>query len=283
MQNLAKKRKSHDEEHIDETWLIPYADLLTLLLALFIVLFASSQVDSQKFQQIGQSLNAAFTGNFSFFENTEIITDEELIAGIDKDKNKDRAKEEEKNKDQTKTKEEMTAEEIAERMIQESQELEQLQTELNQFIQENGLTNELETVLDNQQLRIIIRDKALYRSGSAVVEDDAQYLAAAISSLLAQYPEYEVIVAGHTDNIPISNAQFRSNWDLSAVRALNFMKLMLENNELQPERFSTSGHGEYRPIDTNDTLDGRSANRRVEVSIIRNFEAAEPQVIDANP
>ncbi|MNN66255.1 Outer membrane porin F precursor [compost metagenome] len=89
--------------------------------------------------------------------------------------------------------------------------------------------------------------------------------------MLQQFPDYEVIVSGHTDNIPISNHEFPSNWDLSSVRALNFMKILLLNDQLDPKKFSAIGYGEYHPVSPNDTVAGRALNRRVEVSIIRKY------------
>ncbi|MCL2496627.1 MAG: OmpA family protein, partial [Clostridiales bacterium] len=77
----------------------------------------------------------------------------------------------------------------------------------------------------------------------------------------------QIVITGHTDNVPIGAAQFRSNWHLSVIRAVNFMEVMLEGGQLNPRMFSARGYGEYEPIDTNDTDIGRQHNRRVEVLI----------------
>ncbi|RYD02856.1 hypothetical protein N752_22860 [Desulforamulus aquiferis] len=90
-----------------------------------------------------------------------------------------------------------------------------------------------------------------------------------IGTILDEYPQYEVIVSGHTDSVPINNYQFESNWDLSSKRAINFMKLLLQNDSLDPKRFSAIGYGEYRPVSDNATEEGRAQNRRVEVKIKR--------------
>jgi chemotaxis protein MotB len=248
---MARKRKQHHEEHIDETWLIPYADLLTLLLALFIVLFAFSQVDTQKFQSMMVAMQSAFNNgediieletksDISITENQSIPVTKQVIP-------------KENNQFQ-----------------QETVELEQLKKQLDAYIKDNNLNLELRTELDNEMLMIVISDNTLFDSGSATIKPKAQETVISISDMLVQYPKYEVVVAGHTDNVPVRTSQFESNWDLSTERALNFMKILLLNDSLEPSRFSTVGYSEYRPIATNETREGRSKNRRVEIAIKRN-------------
>lgn len=270
---MAKKRsKQHHEEHLDETWLIPYADLLTLLLALFIILFASSQLDSKKYDAIMRSLNSAFTGGTSFFDQPNVVPKVQ-------EPNEGQKLGEQAQKSPTDLRK--LLDEQQELAQKELQELEQLKEAMDQYIQDNGLSAQLETKLTNDLLMISIRDNALYASGSAIVQPEAQKLAAAISALLVQYPDYEIEVAGHTDNVPIRNAEFDSNWDLSSKRALNFMKILLNHPQMNPARFRSIGYGEYQPIDTNDTVEGRSNNRRVEVNILRSI--AVPEIQSVNP
>lgn len=261
---MNKKHKQHHEEHMDETWLIPYADLLTLLLALFIILFASSEMDSKKYDSIMRSLNSAFTGGTSFFEQPEVIP---LIGEPAS-----------KKKDEDAKSEQADQKSVEQQTIQkETAELQELKQKLDQYIQDNKLSTQLETKLTNDMLMITIRDNALYASGSAIVKPDAQKLAVTIADMLTQYPQYQIEVAGHTDNVPIRNAEFETNWDLSAKRALNFMKILLQNDKITADRFRAIGYGEFRPIDSNDSADGRSKNRRVEVSILRTIK--EPTTI----
>src|SRR5690606_31207227 len=134
--------------------------------------------------------------------------------------------------------------------------LQELKQQLDKYIQENGLTTELETRLTTDMLMITIRDNALFASGSAVVMPDARRLAQNIANMLVQYPDYQIEVAGHTDNIPINTSEFESNWDLSSKRALNFMKILLPADNAGAARFRPVGYGEYHPIDTNDTAAG---------------------------
>lgn len=256
---MNKKRKQHHDEHLDESWLIPYADLLTLLLALFIILFASSEMDSKKYDSIMRSLNSAFTGGSSFFEQPEVVP----VPGEPATKKKDA--------DTTSEQTDLAGAQ-RQQIQKETAELQELKQKLDQYIQDNKLSAQLETKLTNDMLMITIRDNALFASGSATVKPEAQKLAVTISDMLTQYQQYQIEVAGHTDNVPIRNAEFETNWDLSAKRALNFMKILLQNDNITADRFRAIGYGEYRPIDSNDSADGRSKNRRVEVSIIRTIK-----------
>jgi chemotaxis protein MotB len=242
---------------MDESWLIPYADLLTLLLALFIVLFASSQIDQKKFDEIRKSFVNALSGGMSFFVNSTPVPANKDV-GIDRT-----GSEAEKAKDPG---------ELEKQRTKETEELLELKRKMDQFIDEKKLTAQLKTHLDNQQLKITISDNTLFPSGSARLKPESIELAAAVSELLEQYKDYEVIVAGHTDNVPINTLQYPSNFHLSTERALNLLGAILLNKNVGPERFSSVGYGEYRPVASNKTEEGRAKNRRVEVSIVRNIQ-----------
>jgi len=250
---LKKHKKEHHEEHIDETWLIPYADLLTLLLALFIILFASSQVDEKRYSQVMQGLNSAFNGGISVFDESDSISLDDVSTNDIKN-----------------IKESEQVQNLKDLINKERQDMEAIKKELDAFINKNGLTMQLQTNVTSDMLKITIQDYALFDSGMAVVKPEAQKLALVISDMLNMYPDYKVEVAGHTDNIPINNREFDSNWDLSSRRSLNFMKYLLNSDNLDQARFRSIGYGEYQPIGTNATPEGRAKNRRVEVNIIRN-------------
>lgn len=269
----SRHKHEHHEEHIDETWLIPYADLLTLLLALFIVLFASSQIDQKKIEQMSQAFSAAFSGGSSFLDQhaaVKLSDDPTAIAKKKTGTNEDKNPNANVPAQPSQTKERNA--EWRQGYDKETKDLEQLKQKLDGYITENGLTAQLETKLTADRLMITIRDNALFASGSAEITPEASKLAKSISDILAQYPEYEVIVSGHTDNVPIRSKTYDSNWDLSSARALNFMKILFQNDQIGQQRFSSVGYGEFRPIASNDTAEGRSQNRRVEVSIMRKFK-----------
>ena len=115
---------------------------------------------------------------------------------------------------------------------------------------------------------VTILENILFDSGKADVKLESLGIAKEMSSLLVSASPREITVSGHTDNVPIANAQFASNWELSTQRAVNFMQVLLQNKELQPEKFSAIGYGEYRSIAPNDTQEGKAKNRRVEVFIL---------------
>jgi len=202
-----------------------------------------------------QGLNSAFNGGVSVFEESDTISLDDVSANEIKSF-------QEKNQEQ--------AQALKDRINKEKQDMEAIKKKLDVFINENGLTLQLQTNVTNDMLKITIQDYALFDSGMAVVKPEAQKLAAVISDMLSMYPDYKVEVAGHTDNIPIKNDEFDSNWDLSSRRSLNFMKYLLKSNNINQARFRSIGYGEYQPIDTNKTPEGRVKNRRVDVNIIRN-------------
>ena len=239
-----RKSREHHDEHMDESWLLPYSDLLTLLLAAFLALMSASQIDAKKFELLKETFNESFTGAKGILDNPSSVkplSEEQTLEFTEE------------------LKDMVTA--------QKQSNLQELKTSIDEYIQANNLTAQVETQLNMSELMIIIRDHALFDSGSATVKSNSRSLAKALGAMLTKYPNYEVMVSGHTDNQPIRGGKFSSNWELSSQRSLNFMLLVLENQSLSPTKFRSVGFGEYRPIDTNETDSGRAKNRRVEVAI----------------
>lgn len=252
---MSKKKKEHHEEHADETWLIPYSDLLTLLLALFIVLFASAQVDEKKFEELKATFNIAFSGNPAILDrpksdkgdpNTPTVPQLPTVVDPLNGPNE-------------------------KAYMQETAQLIELKKTLDKYITDNGLQGDLNTALTEEGLMIRIKDAALFPSGSANLRPESLRLGTEIAKLLTPLTQ-KVTVSGHTDNMPINTREFPSNWELSSQRAVNFMRFLLSQQQgLMPARFSATGYGEFRPLAGNNTAEGRSANRRVEVLIQRNY------------
>ena len=242
-----KKRAKKHEEEASEAWLLPYSDLMTLLLALFICLFAISQTDQTKLQQMAQAFTAAFNmGGPSFFNQAgpNASMQREIMS---------------------------TEDQGNAAYIEENRTLEQLQRQLEDYIEQNNLQEELSTQLEEEGLMIRIKERALFPSGSADLVPESQRIGPIVAGLLAAVPE-RVLISGHTDTDPISTSQFPSNWELSSVRAMTFMKYLLSiNPDLNPARFSAIGYGEYRPIAPNDTAENKQQNRRVEILIARSL------------
>ena len=242
-----KKRAKKHEEEASEAWLLPYSDLMTLLLALFICLFAISQTDQTKLQQMAQAFTAAFNmGGPSFFNQAgpNASMQREIMS---------------------------TEDQGNAAYIEENRTLEQLQQQLEDYIEQNNLQDQLSTQLAEEGLMIRIKERALFPSGSADLVPESQRIGPIVAGLLAAVPE-RVLISGHTDTDPISTSQFPSNWELSSVRAMTFMKYLLSiNPDLNPARFSAIGYGEYRPIAPNDTAENKQQNRRVEILIARSL------------
>ena len=243
-----KKRGKKHEEEASEAWLLPYSDLMTLLLALFIALFAISQTDQTKLTQLAQAFTAAFNmGGPSFFDKAgpSVSPQRQIMTDEDQGNNA---------------------------YLQENQNLQDLKEQLDEYIQQNSLDGELSTQLEEEGLMIRIKERALFPSGSAELVPESQRIGPIVAGLLAAVPE-RVLISGHTDTDPINNAQFPSNWELSSVRAMTFMKYLLSiNSNLNPARFSAIGYGEYRPIAMNDTAENKQKNRRVEILIARTLK-----------
>ena len=245
---MAKKKhaKPHEEEN-GEAWLLPYSDLMTLLLALFIALFAISQTDQKQMSELAQAFTAAFNmGGPSFFDKAGPNVGRRAETPSDEDLGNSA-------------------------YFAENKQLEEIQKKMQEYIEENHLEDQLSTEMAEEGLMIRIKERALFPSGSAQLVGQAQSIVPVVAGMLASLPE-RVVISGHTDNVPISTAQYPSNWELSASRAMNLMKAVLAaEKSLNPARFSAIGYSEYRPIADNKTDAGRQQNRRVEIFIARNY------------
>lgn len=259
-----RKHKKH-EEHVDESWLLPYADLLTLLLALFIVLFATSSIDAQKFAKISDSFSSILHGGEGLLESNTSMTPGNDTSSTVIDQNN-----EEEKKEETVASEEADKEKDNEADLKaaEQEELKKIQEKIETYIKDKDLSDKFSTALTDEGLLLTINDNVLFNSGSSEVSVSDEEIAREISDLLVMDPPREVIISGHTDDVPISTSSYNSNWELSVMRSVNFMKVVLENEELDPRWFSAKGYGEYKPIASNDTAEGREKNRRVEVLIL---------------
>lgn len=254
---MSKRRtKKREEEHPSESWLLPYADLLTLLLALFIVLFAMSSIDAQKFQKFSKVLNGVFVGGTSFFDYTKQTADDN--NGSSEVKSVETKKQTQNN---------LTNNNQASSNTNNDQQLKDTQEKIDQYIQAKKLKGKFQTSLTDEGLLITIRDNVLFDSGEASVRKGDIKTAKQLSHLLEMDTPRSIIVSGYTDNVPIHNSKYKSNWELSVMRATNFLKILLENSNLNAKYFSVRGYGEFKPIASNATAAGREKNRRVEVLI----------------
>lgn len=114
---------------------------------------------------------------------------------------------------------------------------------------------------------ISLADNMLYRSGSYEISNEAGQVLSKIAKIISDYEDYDVLIEGNTDNVPISRANIRNNWDLSALRGSSVVQALQNNYGIDPKRLTAAGRGEYNPITTNDTEEGRSRNRRTQIII----------------
>lgn len=238
-----RKKKEHHEEHPDETWLIPYSDMQTLLLALFIVMFAMSQVDNEKLQRASQQFSKVFASGAGVLENNGSSMIPLEMPG--------------------------TVENTDSGTIEEGK-MNEVKSMIEKEISSKGYADKIKVELNKEGLQISIQDVVLFNSGDADVIKDVSALLIQVSSILKSL-DNDIKIVGHTDNIPIHNSKFRSNWELSSMRAINVMNSMVSLGGLPANRFSVQAYGEYMPRYSNSTEDGRAKNRRVEIFIVRKY------------
>ena len=239
-----RKKKKKDLGHTDESWLLPYADLMTLLLALFIVLFASSTVDEGKLNQMFVVFNGIFDSGSGIMNNAAPTPVPIPKDSVGKNMNYEDSP-----------------------YLEDQRSLEGIQERVDEYIAVNELENQFETKLTDEGLLVTIRDSILFNPGKADIKAEYLILADELTELLVFDPPRHIVVTGHTDDVPMNTSEFSSNWELSVMRAVNFLKIIVKNEEVDPLLFSAKGYGEFHPIESNATVEGRNKNRRVEVLI----------------
>jgi chemotaxis protein MotB len=275
------KHKEDHEEHIDETWLIPYADLLTLLLALFIVLFATSTADQELLTAMKEAFYKEYTGVLPEIESGDpssggtnkgpsVVPGYE--SGSETEENPNNSEQNTNNNEDNTVESGESIEEATANLVS------VLQKEFSDYINANNLSAQMNIKAEQEGLLVTLTSDVWFPSGSAEINDSQREIATQIATMIANIQNERqvmlaVIVSGHTDNVPISGTQFPNNWSLSVTRAVNFMEALMNSSSLQPANFSARGFGEYEPISSNDTEEGRRQNRRVEVMISPKFEA----------
>ncbi|NEN22802.1 OmpA family protein [Cryomorpha ignava] len=125
--------------------------------------------------------------------------------------------------------------------------------------------DELTLEVKNGKVYVSMTDKLLFKSGSAAVEEKGKEAIEALGNVLAKNPDIDVLIEGHTDNVPIKTASYKDNWDLSVARATSIVRLLADKHDLDEKRLTAAGRGEFQPRATNDTQDGRAQNRRTEI------------------
>jgi chemotaxis protein MotB len=224
-----RQRQKHTETENSERWLLTYADLITLLLGLFVILYAMSKIDAGKYTEVVSALNGVFgapkgilTGNPSLLESP------------------------------------------ASALLSEKQKIAQ---EIRSVLRLDERAMPI-TITENERgVTVHIMEELLFASGSADLKQTSLVAMDTIASVLRSLPN-DLRVEGHTDNVPINTPQFPSNWHLSVARALTVAYYLIQRHGLTQERVSVVGYSEFKPLAPNDNAENRSRNRRVDIVIV---------------
>ena len=258
--------KRKPQEHVNhERWLVSYADFITLLFAFFVVLYSSSQVDKRKAGRLALAIQVAFQ-ELGVFQtsNTKIpIKDEDqipfenvqIVENINKDTDLKRIVNPMKGVVSS------AGEAVS---LQEAQEA--IQKALNPEIQRREVTMSMR----REGLVVSLKEMGFFDSGSATIRPASLDAISRLAGVLKQRPE-NLRIEGHTDNVPIHTARFSSNWELSTTRATDLIQLLITNYGLPPGHLSAAGYGEFHPVASNGTPEGRAQNRRLDVVILAPF------------
>jgi chemotaxis protein MotB len=273
MSAARRHKKHHHEEHENhERWLVSGYDMMTLLFAVFVVLFAISSTNISKVKILKQSLQEAFsgpvlTGGRAMMETgDQSYAEQSASAPPLPSLSPAQALEERMSASEDEGK---AAAEAKEAAAKEEQSFQALKRRIDALVQEAGLADKVSTTVSLRGLKIrLMTDKLLFNSGSAVINPGAFHTLDEIGHIIAVEAEHPVLVEGHTDDRPITTSQYPSNWQLSGARAAAVVQRLVSDG-VKPKRTSLSGYASQHPVDSNATAVGRARNRRVEIILTR--------------
>ncbi|NLK20767.1 MAG: OmpA family protein [Epulopiscium sp.] len=249
---MARKRTEDEVKAGAPEWMNTYGDMVTLLLTFFILLFSMSTVDIAKFRAFINSME----GSIGILAGGSTIGDgSEVGNGINQLPDLEKFLEE-------------TTKQVE---MQSIEELKKMHADFKTYIKENNLEGKIAAQLSDYYVTLTFDDGVLFDSGQANLKPSAVDILDKLGVQLSKYPNNRIRFEGHTDNRPINTAQFPSNWELSAARAIAVAKYYINELKFNPKQFSTEGFGEYVPIANNATPEGRAKNRRVEIKILSEY------------
>lgn len=219
----------------DATWLVTYADLMTILLVFFVLLFTLSAFEKEKYKHAVETIKVQIEESENLIGLMELMEVPETF-------------------DTRITIEDITGLHSREKTLFDS---------INKFARSNNQKQNISTRVLDGKIIVSVKGKALFNSGSASLNRTATSIFNEILQILDDYPEYNINIKGHTDNIPISTAMFPSNWELSAFRATSVLKYLVSRG-IRPQRLTATGYGDSMPLVTNSSEENRAQNRRVE-------------------
>lgn len=261
-----EEHEEHEEHVNHEAWVIPYADMLTLLMALFLVLFAVGRTDLEKFKKLAESFRSEFGGNSSKAVSLG-GTGEEIVGSGGGGILSGDASAESTSTTMSPADQALAEKDAATAAAQDAVDsLEGVESAVQQAADIAGIGEQVGLTIDARGLIVtIVTDQVLFDSGSADLQSDGVSILDIVAQALATVPN-NISVEGHTDSVPVSNTRYRNNWDLSNGRASSVLQFMLAAG-IAPERLSSTGHADTMPVGDNTTAEGRAANRRVEIIV----------------
>lgn len=287
---ILARKKREDSGGRQAPWLNTFADLMNLLLCFFVMLFAMSDVNKQKFQDMAISLS----NTFGIFDGKDDLGEGPLItSGMSQlnnlgeyyssmDEQKSESDSDVKGKEGPTGKEDtrntLYEEDLDEAYKVIEEKMQEVSGEMYKSVEELteqlDLGNYVELSIDSdfRYVQIAMRGSVLFDPGKADIRPDAKEILSKIGDILKNFDGYIIEIIGHTDNVPVSknNIYKNNNW-LSSARALNAAEFLIENNKLDPKMLKYSGRGEYEPVADNSTAEGRAKNRRIEIRIYNEY------------
>ncbi len=246
-------RKKKPEEHVNhERWLVSYADFITLLFAFFTAMYAISNADTEKLQKLMKSMAGAFGNEAAAAKVKPVMASTpsqpfnpqfQAAPGSPVSLNIGR--------------------------VTEEQVLKVIQERVEKYLVRGIDEGKVKVIISDRGLIISIADEDLFQPGAADINPRAYPMLSDIGLSLVDLPNF-VRVEGHTDNTPVRGGVFPSNWELSSSRASRIVRFLADKVHFPPERLCAAGYGEYRPSSTNGTPQGRAANRKIEIIVLKN-------------
>lgn len=271
------KKKEEEVKAGSPAWMATFSDLMNLLLCFFVLLFAMSSVDEDKFEQLVASLSASFGvlegGSASVIEGTLIssgvddlndLSDFYDTLGVN-DKGDPTTVMESLSQAEKEELIEMMEESKYQEMLEKSEEMAE---EITGMANASGIGQMLEIDFTAQYVQITLNGAILFEPAASNVKNEAIPLISKVGDILKNYSSNMVEITGHTDNVPLlDDPKYDDNWDLSSARAKSVMLYLVNKKKLDVNKMKASGRGEYEPIADNKTAEGRAQNRRVEIKI----------------
>ena len=256
-----KKAGGHDDGHVDERWLLTYSDMITLLMALFIVMWSMATVNTTKYEALSVSLKEAFSGKI-------LPGGEAIVRPGSSTHDSPPAPEPPIPTIVPATKASEGDGKRSDAAEKESEDLEKLKAQIDAWSRDHGLADEVQTSIAKRGLVVtVLTDRVLFDSGQADLKPASHSLLDALARLLKTTVRNPIQVEGNTDNVPVSG-RFPTNWELSTARATSVVRYLIGRG-VSPDRLAATGYADRHPIASNATDGGRRRNRRVELVVIR--------------